>query len=419
MSSKLRLCVTAIIMLGITYFIYSINVASIKDTRSLIIFVILSIIAESLLIPTPGQSAVSVGFAIGLAAVIVLGVPDAAWIASLGIMLRTVNVNGKRYHILNYPLYKTLFNGSNILISAGAAGYFYRLLGGESGVFNISNLFLPLTVCILVYVLVNETIISWLMSSITDEPFNISWFSNLLFAARDCIFVAPIGVLMALAYMRYDILGIFLFLGPLLLARYSYKLYMDMRNVYFDTVKSLSQAMEAKDPYTKGHSMRVSEYAHQLGSYVKLPQKKLDNLTMAAILHDIGKIGIDESILNKPGRLTEEEYDKIKQHPEIGVRIIQDIKFLKEVSEIIMDHHEKMDGTGYPNGKKLSEISTEAAILGIADVYDALTSNRPYRGAMTVEQALSIIEQDKGKHLHPRLVDDFIKMIMEQRGETH
>jgi putative nucleotidyltransferase with HDIG domain len=165
--------------------------------------------------------------------------------------------------------------------------------------------------------------------------------------------------------------------------------------------------------------LRVSEYAVDLGKRVKLSSKKLENLKMAAILHDVGKIGIEESILNKPGALTTEEFNKIKQHPEDGAKIIQDIEFLKQAADIIMGHHEKIDGTGYPKGLKQSEIRIEAAILGIADVYDALTSDRPYRKAMTIEQALTIIEDGKGKHFDARLAGEFIDMIKKQRRETH
>lgn len=419
MPRKLKFCVTTIILIGIVLFIYSLTIKTVLNIEGVIVFAILSIVAESLLIPTSGESAISVGFAVDLAAILVLGVPEAAWIASFGIMLRTVRLNGKRYHIFNYPFYKTLFNGANIMISSGVAGLCYKLLGGEPGFIDFNNLLLPMIVCIIIYALINETIISWLMSIVTGEAFFSSWISNVLWAAKDCVYVAPLGVLMSLAYMKYNLVGILLFLGPLLLARYSYKLYIDMRRVYVDTVKSLSQAIEVKDRYTQGHSMRVSEYAYELGKRVRLPVKRLENLKMAAILHDIGKIGIEESILNKPGKLTEEEFDKIKQHPEIGVKIIQDIEFLKDVSDIIISHHEKVDGTGYPNGKVQKEINTEASILGIADVYDALTSDRPYRKALTVTDALAIIEEGKNKHFDERLADEFIQMIKEKRSEAY
>lgn len=419
MPNKLRLYVTTIIILGIAYFVYTLNTTNILDTRSVIIFAILSIVAESLLIYTPGESGISMGFAIDLAAILVLGVPEAAWIASVGVMLRTIKHNEIRYHIFNYPIYKTLFNGAQILLSAGLAGLCYELLGGEIGTIDFNSFLLPLVACIIIYTIINETIISGLSSNITGESFISIWRSNILWAARDCVYVAPLGVLMAIAYIKYNIVGILLFLGPLLLARYAYKLYVDMRRIYIDTVKALSQAVEVKDPYTQGHSLRVSDYATELGKRVKLSQKRLENLKMAAILHDIGKIGIEESILNKPGRLTEEEFDKIKQHPQNGVKIIQDIVFLKDVSKIILDHHEKMDGTGYPNSKKQNEINAEAAILGIADVYDALTSDRPYRKAMNMEEALAIIEEGKGKHFNPQLADEFIKMIRENGGVEH
>jgi putative nucleotidyltransferase with HDIG domain len=420
MTSKLKLYISIIIALGVAYFVYTLNTSTAFDIKSFIIFIILSIIAESLLIPVSETiSAVSVAYAVGLAAILVYGASEAAWIASLGIMFRTVKHQGKRLHIFNTPIYKTLFNGSNTLLSAGIAGLCYKLLGGVSGDIDLNSYLLPLIVCILVYALINETVISLLMAIVDGEKSVGNWLNNILWAARDCIFVAPIGVLMAIAYMKYSMLGIFLFMGPLLLARYSYKLYIDMRRVYIDTVRSFSQAIEIKDPYTQGHSLRVGEYAVALGKRVKLSNKKLENLKMAAILHDIGKIGIEESILNKPGKLTEEEFDKIKKHPENGFKILQDIEFLKDVSKIILDHHEKVDGTGYPSGKKQEEVSTEAAILGIADVYDALTSDRPYRKAMTVNQAFEIIEEGKGKHFKAQLADEFMNMIKEQGSERH
>jgi putative nucleotidyltransferase with HDIG domain len=192
-------------------------------------------------------------------------------------------------------------------------------------------------------------------------------------------------------------------------------MYIDMRNIYLDTVKSLSQAVEAKDPYTNGHSIRVGEYACKLAGRLGLSQKRVEDLKIAAILHDIGKIGVEESILNKPGRLTEEEYDKIKQHPEIGVKIIKDIDFLKDVSKIILSHHERYDGTGYPEGRKIGDIVLESQILSLADVFDALTSERPYRSAMTVDEAIEIIENGKGSHFDYKLADTFIKMIKEDK----
>lgn len=415
MSNKLKVYVTIIITLGIIFFIYTLIGVEQIDYMGAILFAILSVIAESLLIITPGERGLSVGFAVGLASILIFGAPEAGWVASIGTMLRVMKKEGKRYHILNFPLYKTLFNGANTMLSAGLAGLCYEALGGTPGYINIDNIILPIIASILSCILVNATIMSILMHIITGETFFNTWYKNIIWVVKDYFAMAPLAIIMAIAYINYRVLGVLLFFGPLLYARYAFKMYVDMKKMFIDTVKSLSQAIEAKDPYTNGHSMRVGEYACSLAQKLGLPQKKIENIRIAAILHDIGKIGIEEGILNKPEKLSTEEYDKIKQHPEIGVRIIKDIEALKSVSQIILSHHERCDGTGYPEGLKDDQIIQEAKILSIADVFDALTSERPYRHAMTVEEALKVIEEGRGSQFEPKLADAFVKLIKENK----
>jgi len=415
MTNKLKAYVAAIITIGLIFFLYTLNSVEQVDYSGVVLFAILSVIAESLLIITPGERGLSVGFAVGLSSILIFGAPEAAWIASIGTILRVIKKEGKRYHILNFPLYKTLFNGSNTILSAGLAGLCYEALGGTPGVIDINTIFMPIIASILTCILVNATIMSILMHLITGETFFNTWYKNIIWVVKDYFAMAPLAIIMAIAYINYGILGVLLFFGPLLYARYAFKMYIEMRKMFMDTVKSLSQAIEAKDAYTNGHSLRVGEYACALGRKLGFTEKRLDNLRIAAMLHDVGKIGVEESILNKPGRLTEEEYDKIKQHPEIGVRIIKDIGAMKAVSQIIMSHHERQDVTGYPEGLKGDQIVLEAKILSLADVFDALTSERPYRHAMTVDEALKIIEEGKGSQFEPKLADMFIKMIRENK----
>ena len=418
MPIKLKAYVAAIVLLGTIFFVFTLNQAHEVDAVGLVIFTLLSVIAESMVIVTQGQRALSVGFIIGLAAIVVFGVPEAAWITSIGVMLRVVRHEGKTYHPFNFPIEKTLFNGANATISAGLAGLCYEALGAVPGTIDLNSSIAALIAVItamVIYILVNAVIMSILMHLITGEKFFSNFINNMAWVVKDYLAMAPFAVIMAMAYANYKVAGILIFFIPLLFARYSFKMYIDMRSIYIDTVKSLSQAIEAKDPYTNGHSRRVGEYACKLAERLGLSPKKVENLKIAAILHDIGKIGIDESILNKPGRLTTEEFDKIKQHPEIGVKIIKDIDFLKDASEIILSHHERYDGTGYPEGRKYKDIILEAQILSIADVFDALTSERPYRNAMTVEEALDIIEKGKGNQFESRLADTFIRMIKDDK----
>ncbi|MHB1392797.1 MAG: HD-GYP domain-containing protein [Clostridia bacterium] len=415
MSNKLKAYVATIITLGIAFFLLTFNKSTNVDIHGVLVFACLSVVAESLIIPTPGERALTVGFAIGYAAILVFGIPEAAWIASVGIMFRTVKPGEKRLYVFNYPIYKTLFNGANIVLSSGLAGLCYISLGATPGVIDLNSSILAIIASMIVYILTNAIIMSILMHLITGEGFLNNFFKNIVWVVKDYFAMAPLAIIMAIAYINYRIVGILLFFGPLLFARYSFKLYVDMRNIYLDTVKSLSQAVEAKDPYTNGHSIRVGEYACKLAERLGLSQKRIENLKIAAILHDIGKIGVEEGILNKPGRLTEEEFDKIKQHPEIGVKIIKDIDFLKDVSSIILSHHERYDGTGYPEGRKYVETMLESQILSLADVFDALTSERPYRNAMTVKETLEIIENGKGSQFDYKLADAFIKMIKENK----
>lgn len=414
MPKKLKYYTMFIIGLGFLFFLLTIKETQLIDYGTFFFFLLLTIVTESLAVLTPNDRCLSVGFAIGITLILVLGVPQACWISSLGMMLRILTVDNKRYHVFNIPIYKTLFNGSNIMLSTGLAGLCYEAFGGVPGQLEFISAF-PISISIAVYIFVNHVIMTFLMSIITGEKALKHFRTSVFWVIRDNLALAPLGIIMALAYTSYGVFGVLLFFGPLLLARYSFKLYFDMKKIYVDTVKALCRAMEEKDHYTQGHSMRVCDLSCKLAKRLGLSEKRIENLRIAAMLHDVGKIGIDENILNKPGRLTDEEYEKIKEHPAIGARIIREVHFLKNVANIIMSHHERFDGKGYPNGIKGEDISTESGILCIVDVFDALTSDRPYRRAMTLAESLNIIKKDTGVFFNPKIAKEFVKMIEEDK----
>ncbi len=414
MPKKLKYYITLIIGLGFLFFTYTLQNVQPFDYKTFLFFLMLSVVTESLAVETPNERGISVGFAIGMTLILVLGNPQTCWIMSFGIMFRVVSLGKKRHHIFNTPLYKTLFNGANIMLSTGLAGLSYEALGGTPGQLEFINI-LPIFYSIVIYIMVNNVIMTLLMSIITGEKALKLFKTNFFWVIRDNFALAPLGIIIALAYTNYGILGVLLFFGPLLLARYSFKLYIDMKKIYVDTVKALCQAVEEKDHYTQGHSMRVCELSCKLAKRLGLSDKRIENLRIAAMLHDVGKIGIDENILNKPGRLTDEEYEKIKEHPEIGARIIKEVSFLKSAANIILRHHERFDGKGYPDGIKGDEISIESGILCVVDVFDALTSDRPYRQAMTLEESLNIVKRDTGIFFKPEIAREFVKMIEEER----
>ena len=179
-----------------------------------------------------------------------------------------------------------------------------------------------------------------------------------------------------------------------------------------DSVQSLALALDAKDSYTEGHSKRVSEYAFMLAKSLGLDYQEMEWIRLAALMHDIGKIGIPESILCKPGKLTKEEYEVMKKHPVIGAKILKPIGPLEKVANLVLYHHEYWDGSGYPHGISKAEIPLGARIVCIVDAYQAMTSNRPYRSSLSFDEAVSRLKSGKEKQWDPDLVEMFIKLLV-------
>ena len=184
-----------------------------------------------------------------------------------------------------------------------------------------------------------------------------------------------------------------------------------LQKASLQTVTSLVRAMEAKDAYTSGHSSRVAEISCKLGKNIGLDAHQLLLLEWAALLHDIGKIGIREEVLSKPGKLTEEEFDHIKSHPVKSCKVLEPIDALRDVCPAVRHHHEHFDGSGYPDGLQGQQIPLLARILQVADIWDALTSTRSYRAAMSREKALDIIRREAGITMDPELVKHFFVLI--------
>ncbi|MBI3595989.1 MAG: response regulator [Nitrospirae bacterium] len=187
-----------------------------------------------------------------------------------------------------------------------------------------------------------------------------------------------------------------------------------LKTANLDSIKALASALETKDVETMGHSDRTVEHALMLGKRLDFSENDLEVLQYAAILHDIGKIGIPESILKKPGKLTPEEYEVMKQHPVLGARIIQPIKFLEPVVPLVRGDHERWDGKGYPNGLRGEETPLGARVVALVDAYDAMTFDRVYRKAPGKEYALRELKKNAGTQFDPHLVELFLELIREK-----
>jgi len=187
-------------------------------------------------------------------------------------------------------------------------------------------------------------------------------------------------------------------------------LYRELDDLFLSSIKTIVEAIDAKDPYTRGHSAHVVSFSLAMAEALKMNKVDLKDLELSAILHDVGKIGIPDKILSKPGRLTKKEYILIKTHPRLGAEIIQPIAKLKRIIPNILHHHERYDGRGYPSGLKKDNIPFGARIICIADAFDAMTTDRPYRKRLTIEYAYQELEANRGTQFDPNLVPIFINI---------
>ena len=194
------------------------------------------------------------------------------------------------------------------------------------------------------------------------------------------------------------------------------RLHETNRKTFYQTIRALAQALEMRDSYTMGHSERVTQYALRMADLLGVTDHDRDIIEQAGLLHDIGKIGVRDAVLLKEGRLTGEEREDIERHPIIGDSILHPVAFLGEALQIVLHHHEHFDGTGYPSGLKADEIPLVARLIAVADTYDAMTSRRPYREAMTHGEAVDEIRKFSGTQFDPRVVEAFIATVAREGG---
>jgi putative nucleotidyltransferase with HDIG domain len=303
------------------------------------------------------------------------------------------------------------FNVPVLIMTVGLAGLAYEAFGPIWTSLDSPRFLLPLFVCGLVYYAVNTFSISLIIAfSDHKNPLKV-WKQNYMWNLLHVLAFMPVAAILALVYLKSGMWTLLLFLVPLFLARYTFQLYIDTKEAHINTVAALTSALDANDPYTHGHSYRVSRYALRLGKAMGLSPRDMEILEYAGLLHDIGKIAIKKEILHKPGRLDDDEKLALNAHPTIGADIVENLKFLKEAAVLVRHHHEQPDGKGYPEGLKGDDIPVGSRILLCADAFDAMTSDRPYRKGLPVEVVLEQFEKYKGTQFDDEVAKLLIRMV--------
>jgi diguanylate cyclase (GGDEF)-like protein/putative nucleotidyltransferase with HDIG domain len=366
-------------------------------------------------------STMSVSYAVDFAALLLLGPNETMLVAVTSAWSQcTFRMKTKN------PLYRTLFSMACLAITVQASGYAYEVLGGVPGTLahTVAGIARPLVGAATMYFVFNTFLIAIAVALATRQPLPAVWNQNFLWSAPSYFVGAGAAALATWAVMTTGVWLAIMFAAPLYLTYRTYKVYLgridderrhveEMADLHLATIEALALAIDAKDQTAQSHIRRVQVYATSIARGLGMSDTEIQGVKTAALLHDIGKLAVPEHILSKPGPLTQEEFQKIRVHPQVGAEIISAVPFPYPVAPLILSHHERWDGKGYPQGLKGEEIPLGARILSVVDYYDALTSDRPYHKAMTHDAALALLQQEAGRALDPAVVQMFIKMAEE------
>ena len=361
-------------------------------------------------------STMSVSYAVDFAALLLLGADETMIVAAASAWSQCTF----RTQTRSAP-YRTLFSMASLVLTVKAAGWAYTLLGGVvtpqvSSLFSIPK---PLVGAATTYFVFNTLFIATAIGLSTRQSIARVWNENFLGSAPSYIVGAGVAAFAASIIDRGGYWMASLLAAPVYLTYRTYKVYMgriqdqqrhvaQVSNLHLATIEALALAIDAKDQTAQSHIRRVQVYAAGLARALGMPETEIQGVKTAALLHDIGKLAVPEHILSKPGPLTQEEFQKIRIHPQVGAEINSGVPFPYPVAPLILSHHERWDGKGYPAGLKGDEIPLGARILSVVDYFDALMSERPYHKAMSLDAAIGLLQQESAKALDPRVVQTFI-----------
>lgn len=408
-SRPFRLLSIATLMFGGVALIVSWGTFPPRFTAELALLLVAAMLSENFAFSLPAFS-VSLSYPLTMGAIVLAGPAAAGAVA----VVCSTNYEELRAH---RPTSVVLFNLGQLVFITTVGAWVYVLLGGRvlatptGGYAALSSadfphILVPMLATAGVCALGNMLITSFGVSLLQGISFRRLLESMAAFAPTQ-VAMAFVGYLLA-QVMAINLWALPLFVFPLVVARQLYQRYTTLRAAYGDTVRSLVGALEAKDPYTRGHSERVAEYAVAIGTALGVDERVREQLEYAALLHDLGKLSIPAAVLTKPRRLSSEEYQAMQMHPAVGESMVLRVPPLKELAEFIRHHHERWDGEGYPDGVAGEHIPLLARILTVADSYDAMTTNRAYRRAMSHKEACEQLEECSGSQFDPDVVARFL-----------
>lgn len=314
-----------------------------------------------------------------------------------------------QFLLTDKPFHKAAFNVGQFVLAVSLSGIAYVLLGGNVSLsaFSAADSLPAFGGAALTYFGVNSSSVAYIISLSERKQLSQVWRDLSLLPLLFDLVMSSLALLVAAVYVAWGPLALLAGLVPIIGLRYSYGVNLELKQLNRDLLRVLINTIEAQDPYTSGHSLRVAEGALALANALNLSVRERRRIETAALLHDIGKIdSAFRDILKKSGELTEEDWNLIRRHPQRGVELVQDIRSMDdEILEYILYHHERYDGTGYPEGLKGENIPLGARIIMVSDSIDAMVTARPYRDALDLDTVRGELERHNGDQFDPRLVE--------------
>jgi len=398
------------------------------DLRGLFILAAFAGAAELFSVDLYGASTVSVSFVAIFAAALMYGPVGAAVVGP---------VIAIGHWIKRQPrIYQVVFNAANHTISSTVAALLFALVGIRLRPENILLLAVPVLAVGMVNYFVSTMLLSTALGLSEGTSPRRVWKEQFRWLAAHYVVMSLLALFFALAYLAFGVWGVVTFLAPLLIMRYAQKQYVDqtvqnvaalrkvneelaranqeIQMINDELLMTLASAIDARDPYVYGHSARVAEYAVALARELNLPPERVELVRRAALLHDVGKIGLPEHVLNKRGNLTDAEFEVMKQHALAADGILGVCHQLQNLVPIVTAHHERWDGKGYPGGLAGDSVPLEARILALADAVEAMASDRTYHRAKPAEEIVAEVRRNAGTQFDPAVAEAFIRVVQRE-----
>jgi HD-GYP domain-containing protein (c-di-GMP phosphodiesterase class II) len=403
------------------------------DPLMLAILVALAALTQRMPVFLFRSSAISVSFASVIASYVLFG-------TGIGVLVSLVQAAVNAFTPKRKPLVKAAFNSGSLATSAFVSGTIYSAMAPERG--DIAATLVAVGLSALAYFLVNTGLTAAVIAISERRSFFVVWRTNYAWMPVNFLATAAQGAALALASQALGIFGVLVFTLPLAVAWYSFRLYMSkssevrarnaelqsvnemlrrtndrLEESHLSVIGALIGALEAKENARAAQAARTMTQAVAVAERLGLSEDECAAVKLGALFHDIGTIGVPESVLRKPGTLDEREWQEVRAHATIGANLLSNVPMLERVRPIVLSHHERYDGTGYPQGLKEDQIPLAAQIVAVADAYQAMTAERPYRSAMSQKSALKELRANAGTQFNPVVVEAFIAIVDKRQSE--